>query len=117
MLPQKPAAALASENKILAPPASVDTIPSSAGREDHVSMGTHAADKLARIVDNVRNVLCVELLCAAQAIEFHRPLKSGRGVEAGLAVLRSKVKATRGDEVLSGKLETARELVLSGAFD
>ncbi|MDP3081999.1 MAG: hypothetical protein Q8M90_14340, partial [Brevundimonas sp.] len=59
----------------------------------------------------------IELVCAAQAIEFHRPLKSGKGVEAGLAVLRSRVKASKGDEVLSGKLETARELVLSGAFD
>src|SRR6187200_1089391 len=64
MIAQVTAAALVSDNKILAHPASVDSIPSSAGREDHVSMGVHAADKLARIIDNVRNVLAIELLCA-----------------------------------------------------
>ena len=117
MIAQYAAAALASENKALAHPASADSVPTSANKEDFVSMGMWSALKLKKVVWNAAQVAAIELVCAAQAIEFHRPLKSGRGVEAGLAVLRSKVKASRGDEVLSGKLEAARELVLSGAFD
>ncbi|MBI2384392.1 MAG: histidine ammonia-lyase [Elusimicrobia bacterium] len=117
MIAQYAAAALASENKTLAHPASADSVPTSANKEDFVSMGMWSALKFKKTVWNAAQVVAIELVCAAQAVEFHRPLKSGRGVEAGLAVLRSKVKASRGDEVLSGKLETARELVLSGAFD
>ncbi len=117
MIAQYTAAALASENKALAHPASADSIPTSANKEDFVSMGMWSALKLKKIVWNAAQVVAIELVCAAQAVEFHRPLKSGRGVEVGLAVLRSKVKASKGDEVLSGKLETARELILSGAFD
>ncbi|MBI2788061.1 MAG: histidine ammonia-lyase [Elusimicrobia bacterium] len=117
MIAQYAAAALASENKALAHPASADSVPTSANKEDFVSMGMWSALKFKKVVWNAAQVVAIELVCAAQAIEFHRPLKSGKGVEAGLAVLRSKVKASRGDEVLSGKLETARELVLSGAFD
>ncbi|MBI5246622.1 MAG: histidine ammonia-lyase [Elusimicrobia bacterium] len=117
MIAQYTAAALASENKALAHPASADSVPTSANKEDFVSMGMWSALKLKKIVWNAAQVVAIELVCAAQAVEFHRPLKSGHGVEAGLKVLRSKVKASKGDEVLSGKLETARELVLSGAFD
>jgi len=117
MIAQYVAAALASENKALAHPASADSVPTSANKEDFVSMGMWSALKLKKVVWNAAQVVAVELVAAAQAIEFHRPLKSGRGVEAGLKVLRAKVKASRGDEVLSGKLETAREMVLSGAFD
>ena len=117
MIAQYAAAALASENKTLAHPASADSVPTSANKEDFVSMGMWSALKFKKVVWNAAQVVAIELVCAAQAIEFHRPLKSGKGVEEGLAVLRSKVKASRGDEVLSGKLETARELILSGAFD
>lgn len=117
MIAQYAAAALASENKTLAHPASADSVPTSANKEDFVSMGMWSALKLKKVVWNAAQVVAIELVCAAQAIEFHRPLKSGRGVEAGLAVLRARIKASKGDEVLSGKLETARELVLSGAFD
>ena len=117
MIPQYVAAALASENKTLAHPASADSIPTSANKEDFVSMGMWSALKLKKVVWNAAQVVAVELCAAAQAIEFHRPLKSGKLAEKGLAILRAKVKATRGDEVLSGKLETAREMVLSGEFD
>lgn len=117
MIAQYVAAALASENKTLAHPASSDSVPTSANKEDFVSMGMWSALKLKKVVWNAAQVVAVELVSAAQAIEFHRPLKSGRRVEAGLAVLRRKVKASKGDEVLSGKLETAREMVLSGAFE
>ncbi|MBI4062173.1 MAG: histidine ammonia-lyase [Elusimicrobia bacterium] len=117
MIAQYAAAALASENKTLAHPASADSVPTSANKEDFVSMGMWSALKLKQVVWNSAQIVAIELVCAAQAIEFHRPLKSGRGVEEGLAVLRAKVRASRGDEVLSGKLEAARELLLAGAFD
>ncbi len=117
MIAQYAAAALASENKALAHPASADSVPTSANKEDFVSMGMWSALKLKQVVWNAAQVAAIELVCAAQALDFHRPLKSGKGVEAGLAVLRSKVKPTKTDEVLSGRLEAARELILSGAFD
>ena len=117
MIAQYVAAALASENKTLAHPASADTVPTSANKEDFVSMGMWSALKFKKVVWNTAQVVAIELVSAAQAIEFHRPLKSGMVVERGLKILRSKVKATKRDEVLSGKLETAREMVLSGAFE
>jgi histidine ammonia-lyase len=117
MIAQYVAAALASENKTLAHPASADTVPTSTNKEDFVSMGMWSALKFKKVVWNSAQVVAIELVAAAQAIEFHRPLKSGAVVERGLKILRSKVKATKGDEILSGKLELARELVLSGAFD
>ncbi len=91
MMAQVSAAALVSENKILAHPASVDSIPSSAGREDHVSMGVHAADKLARIVDNVRNVLAIEALCAAQGVDLRAPHRPNAALSAVHDALRAKV--------------------------
>jgi histidine ammonia-lyase len=117
MIAQYVAAALASENKTLAHPASADTVPTSANKEDFVSMGMWSALKFKKVVWNTAQVVAIELVSAAQAIEFHRPLKSGAVVERGLKILRSKVKATKRDEVLSGKLETAREMVLAGAFE
>jgi histidine ammonia-lyase len=117
MIAQYAAAALASENKALAHPASADSIPTSANKEDFVSMGMWSALKLKKVVWNAAQVVAIELVAAAQAIESHRPLRSGRAVEAGLAVLRRRVKATRGDEILSGRLEAAREMVLAGDFD
>jgi histidine ammonia-lyase len=117
MIAQYVAAALASENKTLAHPASADSVPTSANKEDFVSMGMWSALKLKQVVWNCAQVVAIELVCAAQAIEFHRPLKSGALVEKGLKVLRSRVKAAKGDEVLSGRLETAREMILSGAFE
>lgn len=117
MIAQYVAAALASENKALAHPASADSVPTSANKEDFVSMGMWSALKLKKVVWNAAQVVAIELCAASQAIEFHRPLKSGALVEEGLAVLRAKVKPSKRDEVLSQKLEAARELVLSGAFD
>jgi histidine ammonia-lyase len=117
MIAQYVAAALASENKALAHPASADSVPTSANKEDFVSMGMWSALKFKKVVWNAAQVVAIELVSAAQAVEFHRPLKSGHAVERGLKILRSKVKATRGDEVLSGKLEAAREMVLAGAFE
>src|SRR5258708_14397372 len=82
MLPQYLAAALVSENKIFAHPASVDSIPSSLGQEDHVSMGAISATKLLEVVKNAETVLAIELMSASQALDFIHPLKAGEGVEA-----------------------------------
>ena len=79
MIPQYVAAALVSENKVLAHPASVDSIPTSAGQEDHVSMGNAAGLKALRVLDNAERTLAIELLAGAQAVEFLAPLAAGRG--------------------------------------
>ena len=104
MLPQYTAAALTSENKILAHPASVDSIPSSLGQEDHVSMGATSATKLLEIVKNTETVLAIELMSAAQALDFIHPLKAGKGVEAMESVDASS-SAFRFFLVLAGESE------------
>jgi len=115
MMAQVTAAALVSENKILAHPASVDSIPSSAGREDHVSMGVHAADKLQRIVDNVRNVLAIELLCAAQGVDLRAPYRPGPALDDAHKTLRLRVATLATDRVVSRDVETVRALLDDGS--
>ena len=111
MMAHVSAAALVSENKILAHPASVDTIPTSAAKEDHVSMGAHAARKAARVVDHVATVLSIELLCAAQALDMLRPLKPGRGVHAAWRAFRRRIPPMERDRVLADDIREARVLV------
>jgi histidine ammonia-lyase len=115
MMAQVTAAALVSDNKILAHPASVDSIPSSAGREDHVSMGVHAADKLARIVDNVRNVLAIELLCAAQGVDLRAPSRPGPALDEAHRTLRARVPMLETDRVVSRDVESVRALLDDGS--
>ncbi|MDH3627691.1 MAG: histidine ammonia-lyase [Acidobacteriota bacterium] len=115
MMAHVTAAALVSENKVLAHPASVDTVPTSAGKEDHVSMGAHAARKAATIVEHVATVLAIEWQCAAQALHHRRPHRAGVGVEAARDCLRRiGVKLVKEDRALSGDIETARDALLSG---
>ena len=116
MIAQVAAAALASECKTLAHPASADSVPTSANKEDFVSMGMGAALKLKQVVFNAAQVVGIELLCAAQGVEAHRPLKPGRGVAAALERVREVAAPCSGDEVLSGRMDAARELVLAGAL-
>lgn len=116
MIAQVTAAALVSDNKILAHPASVDSIPSSAGREDHVSMGVHAADKLTRIVDNVRNVLAIELCCAAQGLSFRAPLRPNPALSAVYDVIRTRVPPLTTDRPLYQELAILRELCDDGSL-
>jgi histidine ammonia-lyase len=116
MLAQVTAAALASENKGLAHPASVDTVPTSANQEDHVSMGGTAARKARAICDNVEHVLAIEWLCAAQAHEFHEGLRAGAGAQAACDLLRTRVPALAEDRYLSSDFAAARELLASGAL-
>ncbi|HEX4452167.1 MAG TPA: histidine ammonia-lyase [Kofleriaceae bacterium] len=116
MIAQVAAAALVSENKILAHPASVDSIPSSAGREDHVSMGATAALKLAQIQDHVRHVLAIELLCAAQGMDLRRPLRSTKPLEAVHAVIRARVPAMHVDRPLSPDIAAVRAMIDDGSL-
>ena len=114
MIAQVAAASLASENKSLAHPASVDTIPTSANQEDHVSMGVTAARKARAICDNVEHVLAIEWLCAAQAHEFHVGLRAGRGAQAACDALRARVPSLKEDRILADDFAVARELIASG---
>ncbi|HUJ62331.1 MAG TPA: histidine ammonia-lyase, partial [Kofleriaceae bacterium] len=116
MIAQVAAAALVSENKVLAHPASVDSIPSSAGREDHVSMGATAALKLAQIHDHVRDVLAIELLCAAQGIDLRRPLTSTAPLEAVHAAIRTRVPAMLTDRPLAPDIRAVRALIDDGSL-
>jgi len=116
MIPQVTAAALVSENKQMAYPASVDSIPTSANQEDHVSMAAHGARRLAGMVRNAEAVLGIELLAAAQGCEFHGPLKSSAGLEAARAVLRAKVPALGEDRHFHPDMQAAEVLVRSGAL-
>jgi histidine ammonia-lyase len=116
MMAQVTAAALVSENKVLAHPASVDSIPSSAGREDHVSMGAHAALKLAQIHDHVRTVLAVELLCAAQGLDLRQPVRPGPGLRAAHAHLRTRVPRMDEDRPISPDIAAVRALIDDGSL-
>lgn len=116
MIPQVVAAALASENKTLAHPASVDTIPTSANREDHVSMGPIAARHAAQVVSNTTKVLGIELLCACQGLDCGEPLRPGVGVAAAYAALRAKVPMLSEDRFLAPDLATAEQLVADGSL-
>ncbi|HWI10621.1 MAG TPA: histidine ammonia-lyase [Burkholderiaceae bacterium] len=114
MIAQVTAAALASENKSLAHPASVDSLPTSANQEDHVSMATFAARRLHAMLDNTAAVVGIEWLCAAQAIEFHRPLRSSDAIEALLARLRAQVARLEVDRAMAPDIAAATALVEAG---
>jgi histidine ammonia-lyase len=115
MLAQYTAAALVSENKVLAHPASVDSIPTSANQEDHVSMGTIAARKAAQVLEHAQQVTGIELICAAQALDFHAPLRPGLGTRAAAAAVRTVIPPLDEDRVLAGDFAAALGLVRSGA--
>lgn len=116
MMAQVTAAALTSECKVLAHPASVDTIPTDGSKEDVVPMAMGAALKLRRVLHNVRHVLAVEFMCAAQGLEFRRPLRSGAGVERAFAAVRARVPALTVDRVLGPDIESLALGVAAGEF-
>jgi histidine ammonia-lyase len=115
MLAQYTAAALVSENKTLAHPASVDSIPTGAGLEDHVSMAPIAGRHARQIVDNAAHVIAMELLCACRALEFRRPLTAGLGSERLYGAIRRLVPAPEGDRPISQACEAVSRWVLSSA--
>jgi histidine ammonia-lyase len=116
MIAHVTAAALASENKSLAHPASVDSLPTSANQEDHVSMATFAARRLQPMIDNVAHILGIEWLAAAQGIEFLRPLTSSPPLEAAHRLLRQTCPAMAADRVLAPDIEAATALVRGGSL-
>ena len=114
MIPQYTAAALVSENKVLCHPASVDSIPTSLGQEDHVSMGSISALKLLEVLKNVEYVLAVELLTAAQALDFRKPLKPGKAVHAAQQYLRSRVSHAHQDYEVRNDIELCASILRDG---
>jgi histidine ammonia-lyase len=116
MMPQVTAAALVSENKVLAHPASVDSITTSGNKEDFVSMGMTAAMKLKRIVDNTRNAMAIEAMAAAQALDFKAPLKTGPRGQAAHAAIRKVSERMDQDRVMYQDFERLSELIASGTL-
>jgi histidine ammonia-lyase len=114
MIPQYTCAALVSENKVLAHPASVDSIPTSANQEDHVSMGAYAARKARTIVENAQKVAAIEFLVAAQALDFSAPLKPGKGTGAAYRRIRDEVPFLEEDVILYPLIDVVLKLLCSG---
>lgn len=117
MIAQVTAAALASENKTLAHPASVDSLPTSANQEDHVSMATFAARKFRDIVDNVAGVLAVEHLCAAQGVELRAPLKPSDNCKDAIDLIRTCADFYEKDRYMASDIESIKALILDGKFN
>ena len=116
MLPQIAAAALASENQHLAHPAAIDSRPTSANQEDHVSMATYAARRLLEMADNAAHIVAIELLAAAQGVELRRPLKTSAPLEAALDQVREHADFLTDDRPLAGEIDALARQVLAGAF-
>lgn len=117
MIPQYAAAAIVSQNKQLCTPCSVDSIPSSNEQEDHVSMGGNAATKSLRVADNVQRILAIELMNAAQGIEFNRPLKTSEYLENFLSEFRTVVPFNEKDRVMYQDINKATDFLESGKFE
>ena len=111
MIPQYAAASIVSQSKQLCTPASVDSIESSQGQEDHVSMGANAATKALRVAENLERVLAIELLNAAQALEFRRPLKSSKTIESFVAEYRKVVEFVNNDKVMYTEIAKSVDFV------
>jgi histidine ammonia-lyase len=116
MIPQYTTAALVTENKTLCFPASADSVPTSLGQEDHVSMGSISGRKLHQVIDNLEYIQAIELLYAAQAMDFRRPLKSTPVVEACHALVREKVPFIDHDRIFADDINALHQLITNGAF-
>jgi histidine ammonia-lyase len=117
MMAHVTAAALASENKQLAAPASTDSLPTSANQEDHVSMATHAAWRLGAMNANTRAIIAIELMAAAEGIDFRRPLRSSGPLEEAHALIRAEVAPRPEDRAFSRDIEAVAKLISAGTFD
>lgn len=113
MIPQYTSAALVSENKVLCHPSSVDSIPTSLGQEDHVSMGSISALHLLKVYENVETVLAIELFTAAQALDFRKPLRPGKGVEIAHEYIREQIPHAVEDQYFKDDISKAVELIRS----
>ncbi|MCH9032820.1 MAG: aromatic amino acid lyase, partial [candidate division Zixibacteria bacterium] len=116
MVSQYSAAALVSENKILAHPAVVDSISVSADQEDHVPMAMTSALKLVDIIRNTQIVIAVELMCAAQALDFKKPLKPGKGTRAAYDFIRQRLSFLKNDRPLHKDIRSIESIVVDGSL-
>ena len=116
MIPQVTAAALVSENKGLAHPASVDSIPTSANQEDHVSMATYAAYRLLQMNKNLACVVAIEYLCAAQGIEFHEPLRTSANLVSTIKKIRKISGSFEYDRSLASDIKLLSQMIINGEF-
>src|SRR5690606_12012328 len=116
MIPQVTAAALAAENKQRVHPASVDSIPTSANQEDHVSMAAHAARRIPAMVENADAIVAIELVAAAQGCELHEPLKSSEALESVRRTIRERIEFIHTDRYIHPDLQAANELVRRGSI-
>jgi len=114
MIPQYAAAALVSENKTMCFPASADSIPTSMGQEDHVSMGSIGSRKLNRLIDNLEKIIAIELLCGNQGFEFRKPLKANPILEACHAEVRKTIDFITEDRIFAEDMQASLDLVRSG---
>ena len=117
MMMQIVAASLLSEAKVLAHPASIDNVPTDGGKEDHVSMGMTGATKLRSIVDNAELITAIELITAAEGLEYRAPLQPGRGVKRAYEIVRKYVPRLTSDRAMSGEIQTIAEMIRNGEFD
>jgi histidine ammonia-lyase len=113
-MPQVTAAALVSENKVLAHPASVDSITTSGNKEDYVSMGMHASMKLKRVLENTRNAMAIEAMAAAQALDFLAPLQSSKRCRTAHAAIRTVCATMDRDRVMYQDFARISQLIASG---
>src|SRR6185436_15058303 len=116
MIAQVAAAALASENKVFSHPASVDSIPTSGNKEDHVPMAMGAALKLRQVVSNLEKILAIEFLCAAQGLDFLRPMKAGASAEAAYQYIRRQISHVSQDRVLSTDIDRMAAIMNENEF-
>jgi histidine ammonia-lyase len=116
MIPQYTTAALVTENKTLCFPASADSVPTSLGQEDHVSMGSISGRKLNQVIGNLEYILAIELLYAAQAVDFRRPLKSGPVLEACHDYARERVSFAKKDRVFADDIKALHTIITDQSF-
>ncbi len=117
MMLQIVAAALLNEAKVLAHPASIDNVPTDGGKEDHVSMGMTAATKLRSIVDNAELITAIELIAAAEGLEYRAPLQPGRGVKQAYNIVRAYVPRLTADRAMSNEIQEIAAAIRNGEFD
>jgi histidine ammonia-lyase len=117
MMMQIVAAALLNEARILAHPSSIDNVPTDGGKEDHVSMGMTGATKLRAIVDNVELITAIELITAAEGLEYRAPLEPGRGARQAYQIVRRHVTRLTSDRSMSGEIQLIAEAIRAGEFD
>jgi len=117
MMMQIVAAALLNEAKVLAHPASVDNVPTDGGKEDHVSMGMTGATKLRSIVDNAELITAIELITAAEGLEYRAPLQPGRGVKQAYDIVRRRVTRLTSDRAMSGEIQLIATAIRDSEFD